>query len=330
MKFLSALISNSLQPARRADAGATRPMVAPENPPDFDQSAEAVSTQDTGGILQSSGPDIPLAPQVMEPEKTANKILESDQSLGAEDHPVVPPARQPIGQDFPLSEQKPPLQAQSEKIEKTTSRPAPDNAPPASRVVKAHDQRLDETNQTSLAGNIKGLSEELATTGKGVDLETDARIAPEYPKRANEPAGENEHQGFTQADIREDSDLSAQSANPQAKAADETGSIQAPPLPIDPAKEGANSRAQVIVRQHSQQPLTHPVRPQNEKVQQGSYVEPRQAIVGANRPPKEPETPQVRIGQINVLIDDQATAKAKSKAAPARPPAGNPFGLRGL
>jgi hypothetical protein len=45
---------------------------------------------------------------------------------------------------------------------------------------------------------------------------------------------------------------------------------------------------------------------------------------------REPEIPQVRIGQINVLIDDQAAARPKPKATPAAPAAGNPFGLRGL
>jgi hypothetical protein len=60
------------------------------------------------------------------------------------------------------------------------------------------------------------------------------------------------------------------------------------------------------------------------------YPEPAEALAGASQRSREAQIPQVRIGRINVLIEDQAATRTKPKAAPAGPPAANPFGLRGL
>lgn len=46
--------------------------------------------------------------------------------------------------------------------------------------------------------------------------------------------------------------------------------------------------------------------------------------------PKPPEAPQVRIGQINVLVEDQSKAKAGARQAGPKAKSANPFGLRGL
>ncbi len=73
-----------------------------------------------------------------------------------------------------------------------------------------------------------------------------------------------------------------------------------------------------------------PVRPMQAAVQQ------EQAALGNPTPlqsvkQNQPrEIPQVRIGQINVLVEDQAPAKPKQNKRSARPAAPSPFGLRGL
>jgi hypothetical protein len=60
------------------------------------------------------------------------------------------------------------------------------------------------------------------------------------------------------------------------------------------------------------------------------YPEPAEALAGASQRSREAQIPQVRIGRINVLIEDQAATRSKPKAAPAGPATANPFGLRGL
>jgi hypothetical protein len=59
-------------------------------------------------------------------------------------------------------------------------------------------------------------------------------------------------------------------------------------------------------------------------------LEPAAAPPGPPPRVEEPAIPQVRIGQINVLIEDQAAARPRAKVVPAAPAAANPFGLRGL
>jgi hypothetical protein len=60
------------------------------------------------------------------------------------------------------------------------------------------------------------------------------------------------------------------------------------------------------------------------------YPEPDGPPAGTIPKAGEAEIPQVRIGRINVLIEDQAAPRPRAKSAPAAPAAGNPFGLRGL
>ena len=50
----------------------------------------------------------------------------------------------------------------------------------------------------------------------------------------------------------------------------------------------------------------------------------------ANQQSQSRELPQVRIGQINVLVEDQASAKPRRSNNRPRPAASNPFGMRGL
>ena len=46
--------------------------------------------------------------------------------------------------------------------------------------------------------------------------------------------------------------------------------------------------------------------------------------------PQPPEPPQVRIGQINVLVEDHAVAKPRTRISQPAPARSNPFGRRGL
>jgi len=58
------------------------------------------------------------------------------------------------------------------------------------------------------------------------------------------------------------------------------------------------------------------------------------ALPGSTQRPEsrrpEPEVPQVRIGQINLLVEEQTPASPRRPQAASRPAAANPFGLRGL
>ncbi len=99
--------------------------------------------------------------------------------------------------------------------------------------------------------------------------------------------------------------------------------------PVDPIGDpGTEQRPDPSPRQ--QPPLEAGQRPAQGAVRTEPVMLARPAPQQPVQQPQTAEIPQVRIGQINVLVEDQASAKPTPRKRASRPAATNPFGLRGL
>lgn len=106
----------------------------------------------------------------------------------------------------------------------------------------------------------------------------------------------------------------------------EVGTLQQ--VDSDTGRQQPAETVQVAAQQTEDRPKGIPGIVENSPLA-GLNLEPRYPVQPRPQTPDGQETPQVRIGQINVLIEDQAAPTSNRRGTPAQPSA-NPFGLRGL
>ncbi|MCB1869365.1 MAG: hypothetical protein KDI43_12795 [Gammaproteobacteria bacterium] len=327
MKFLVSLINNCRQPARRSgiavsDRQTAAPFTQP-HPAQEDSSLrmheqtsqpapysalkntkERASDHVENRPIQVTGESKRVTPQVGESAPKA----EAEGRMGTGEPPMNDdPAARPLMRSEPDTAAADAERLQTGAAEAATgSRETPlPGTTPAFPAGRAYEASLVSTARDSLSappGPMRPAAAEIPLLAAGAQV-----MAPQPPVDSLTPGTENKS-----------------AANPP----------QAATLPIEgrraaqqPASESAGESSAAGPRSHGQ--AATPPRMQ-------AVVQPERAEAGNTslrhsvKRDQPPEIPQVRIGQINVVVEDQTPARPRQNRRSVRPSASNPFGLRGL
>lgn len=311
MKFLSSFIKHSLQPARRGDAefpGITHadpvPQVSPAtenlNPPfETAKPIEQAPSISADSSVQVSG------------HKTA--LSESTTEVSAE-HEAVP------GSAFKFTSGFPPENDQV-NISSSINHQSVSSQPIAVESIRPSSLNVQQETTTGNSQHITR-SEAVYSTHSLPENRSTADAL-----QLNEP------------DSAEQSGYQLENSQTLAKDSGSVGHNDTPESrskPVDNSTDGAlDSNSQETPKQSTivtEQPTAIAVPVKQEATPPKSPHDATTAYVRDNRSAnhRPAETPQVKIGNINILIDDQAAPKpaAKPASTPAIPSI--PFGLRGL
>ena len=320
MKFLASLINNSMQPARRIGIPQAVHRAESFSPPHPLQGD--LPGREKEQLLQAA-PD-PVAQ--LTPAKRSDRLASRSTNI-AEGGPQA----ELQADETPLSPADPP---RTDPVEP---------ARPAAPVGQA------EENDSSAAETVEF---QRRRGGASIEMQSTREIAlePSVPQGGG---------GDTPAVFVEQGRAAVRPNQPQPAAARIPGVEAKParpstdPLPADvgdksaadsaSAEIGRDDRAsanQLLINEsdgegsttklQGQRQAEIPVRRMPEFVSQEPSLPltPPPHKAGQQQPTRE--TPQVRIGQINVLVEDQAPARPKQGKRSAKPAVSNPFGLRGL
>lgn len=336
MKFLQSIVNHSLQPARHAQAGT--PPLAPQ-------------------AFEPTGQPAPMG-QPMGPEQEAEDLHGVEPAIESAKAPGVSPSR--LGQQTDPEEEAGASPARHAGKAADTELPATQQRGPAIpdllRPPPAGAAAVPTPGQRTASGPGKVRPE--AAVGPAAPMPPLSAEPPTIQPEVLDPLGSHET-GTPQAlppvsatgplaqqppgdaparvppvadrpPRREGSDAPPLASGPDQPVAGprEPGpelSLAPPPAAAVPAmsQPGAAGQAQGAEATPAGQVLETIAR-------QAFPLEPAAAPPGPPPRVEEPAIPQVRIGQINVLIEDQAAARPRAKVVPAAPAAANPFGLRGL
>ncbi len=319
MKYLASVIEHSRQPARRADSVSSAQPSEPSGDPRLQQPGTAQRVSEPFAL------PVPAATRSISP-----MVAEDD---GREDNPVAAPSRD-TGQtgDRPVRlETAPPEAALSTEplrpvadafempFQPFVPSPPGDGEGEEDLPVSGAGSPMRPARSSTVRDAVHAAPEELPQGRSGPSIRRCPGGSPPVP-----PGLES---GVMRGDGMELPDALAAGYSQPGHEKPAVGMERPDPGPREtvagkePAREmprtvPAGSEASVSV-----QPQLRQAQP---FADQGRI--PRQS---APRP-TAPEVPQVRIGQINVLVEDQAPAAPKRSTTGPRPAAANPFGLRGL
>lgn len=326
MSFLTALIAQSLQPARSATV-ASVPSATTFH--DAHPAQEAASQEDWNGLPVAPGqtvsgkspaPPAPVLSATAEGEDALDlDFLASDTQVEQQE---AAPAEQP-----PISQQ-PETALQSPDVEAAMAAPQKERS-----VVDAGVQALPDDLQPASAVDTEqvGSSQQHRVSSKAA--------SPPPPAKSPQPRPRSQVQPPQPPVSPQRRDEITPAAQPQPRS--ETSPAAQPPgyettaITPDITTESVSPAPTVETQ------LTHAQAPRPDALpQHAAAVVPPQPSPPADPGvfPREPvqarrdsrEVPQLTIGQINVLVEDQAAKAPKRANTPSRPAASNPFGLRGL
>ncbi|MEN8177710.1 MAG: hypothetical protein ABFS39_03740 [Pseudomonadota bacterium] len=326
MKFLTSLVSNSRQSARRPVFPGSVPQPAafsPSNP------------------IQEG---LPMQPDT-QPSQTRQRLQQNDIS-SRRVPPATPPQEEPkTGSETGMastgntSESHRPQDAPAMPEALHSQQPSSESPEPHSSST--HPEVIQSgTAEVQLAGEAIPQAE-----GKPASPAGQAGIEPRSAAAHETVAGQPGDPKPRVLQVPGQTEAAA-AIPPHSTVDSATAETGMPGLPADPSAEPTHAqehplpatevRRQEAVREQSsdgpqnRQPAEDDFRP----VQASAQLE---TAVLSKPVPRQPfqqnqtqEIPQVRIGQINVLVEDQAPAKPKSRKSAPQPAAANPFGLRGL
>lgn len=322
MKFLASLISNSRQPPRRVESLSSAQPASPsiETMPVSSETQHMPSVSDEGNP-GSHGPIHSTSSRLFErahdsDNAHAGSSLKSQTSMTAEVR-ISPvdvlevSSEQSIADSSPVSEihvdlSNEPRSKQMETLwsgnAETTSMVPPDNTSYPGPTEKASKLAEKSGAHQSSSDDAPGKEE------SGYQLE---QVVSASASNRNVIPGERQLVPKEPGTIEEITSKKATADHPSLELGDSVESEKsslAPQVAVEPVTIA--------------QPL-----PQREHVTERLMM-PDQS--GFRQPNQAPETPQVRIGQINVLVEDQTATQPARPKKKSRSTRANPFGLRGL
>ena len=324
MKFLTSLIKHSMQPARRADGSTQQaepfsplnPMqqslpIRPDEPPQqsLQQDASATAAPLTQPQREESKSGFATERSASLPDTATSRRMDETQTVSDESRLPDRLVAQHLSLDRPAVHATP-ATAEDTRSKTPDAQNESEEAPAVEPKPSFPAERTGiETQRVSAQDRVAGEPNELKSESSQISSRVGkAEAVPPLP--AAEPEVSKPAEQHSAADLaREENgpDTPAQ-ANPLRKSAPEMD------LPANKPQsrlaEDSVRHLQASVQQ--EQPALRSRRPGPPSQQQSQ------------------ELPQVRIGQINVLVEDQAPAKPKPRKSSAKSAVSNPFGLRGL
>ncbi len=322
VKFLASLINNSRQPARRAGVPAGGGQAAPFNPPHFPQDglpmkaaeqpvqpAPLSVSQSVPGMASEPRQDGPML-HTGDPGSAALQAGEAPrQSLETRTDSSAPP----------MSDELNPPPLSREASDATPANADAIQPRPADAPSERKDRPVAAAEAAVPPAQVGDAPVQVAAADPLSVPQPAAEQIPLPVKRAEGMpplAAVDPITGLAEQDAAADPGQAETRPGNRAQAIQQPGNASAG----EPSAPQSRSQGQAEI----------PVRPLQAAVQQ-EQAAPRNPFLGQAAPQQQPrEIPQVRIGQINVLVEDQTPARPKQNKRSARPAASNPFGLRGL
>ena len=314
MKFLTALIQHSRQPSRGVD----RPPVALQAPPQPDLGSRDLLAAEEPAPMADVTPGQPdSAPQAVDRGDGDQRSLAPDP--GDEREPEAD-----LLAAVPAPSPEPSLSGASPEA----------SAPPPAAGMLATQQSRPQAPIAAAAEERPApppipASPPFAATPAVV--ESPAEPQPDSPSSAGSRA-RAAHSPAVASTLAAGRRLSPAA---QAPTDDTEPSAPAPdPARSAPAAAGAPAPLKTSPGEEMVPQRFTPLSERRERVPARAAASPSQRPAPGSRDwspqPQPPELPQVRIGQINVLVEDQAAAKPRTRSSQPAPGRTNPFGRRGL
>ena len=308
MKFLVSLINNSRQPARRSGIPVSARQAGPIGPPLPPQEGLALRADEQ-----------PLQPA---PHAVSNNLSEMASerqhirpTLITEESAPLPAAGTRMGaSEHPMSDDLTPRPVARDESDTTPANAEQSQPSRADAATGAEERPLPAVEPAVSVGQSGGTAAEFATRDT-----LSAAPSLTQPAVAQIPTLQSSVDSFTPGAEQK------QAAAPTRMETESDDSTQADQqLGNEPAREPSATRPP------SQEQAAIPVRRLQAAVQQEQSAPGSSALRQSAKQNQPREIPQVRIGQINVLVEDQAPVKPKQNKRSAGPATPNPFGLRGL